>query len=453
MTFKLFKPFASLIACIVVTSLSAQTGNYQNQKIAPALLKQDFVLLRDTLQKTHPGLYVYKNKVAYDKMLDSCLSAIKDSLTLTDFYALTSFAVASIGDGHTNCRLSNQMMNDYYDSVNVFPAMVMFINNRAFIFCCKQNPGLAESEVLSINDHPINEIVSSFFQHIPSDGFIQSRKNWELPENFQFLFNILYGTHNSYKVTCKTKAGEIITTNLQADNIEDIFCKSPFPRPSKYLQLTYEPGNIAVLTIKSFFNDLLARNGENFNKFLDSSFVDIKNKKTQKLLIDLRGNQGGNDQNGELLYSYLTDKPFKYYAYQTTVDGEHTAEKHPDLALQQPEENNFKGKLYILLNGRSFSASAEFSSIVKTNNRGIFIGEECGGGYYGNTSGAEAYVTLPNTKITVRVPLVRYSMAVKKIGYNIWGIKPDYPVYQTISDIVQKKDGQFDYAIHLIGNL
>ena len=53
---------------------------------------------------------------------------------------------------------------------------------------------------------------------------------------------------------------------------------------------------------------------------------------------------------------------------------------HPNLALQQPKSNNYKSKIFVLADGRSFSASAEFSSIVKTNNRGKFIGEECGGG-------------------------------------------------------------------------
>ncbi|HEY2727904.1 MAG TPA: S41 family peptidase, partial [Parafilimonas sp.] len=353
MIHKTLKALAFLTVCIITIFSFAQTGNCQSQKIAPALLRQDFLLLRDTLQKIHPGLYVYKNKTTIDNMFDSCFSAIKDSMTVTDFYALTSFVIASIGDGHTNCRLSNQFLNDYYSSIKVFPAMVMFINNRAFIFCCKQNTELTETELLSINNHSLKEIVRTLFKYIQSDGFIQSHKNWELPENFQLLFNILYGVSNSYNVTYKTKSGEIKNTILQADIIKNVFCTSPFPRPLKYLQLTYQPGNIAVLTIKSFYNDLLQQTGENFSTFLDSAFTDIKNKKAERLLIDIRSNQGGNDENGELLYSYLTSKPFMYYATQATVDGVYTSVKHPELALQQPKENNFKGKVFILVNGRS----------------------------------------------------------------------------------------------------
>ena len=101
------------------------------------------------------------------------------------------------------------------------------------------------------------------------------------------------------------------------------------------------------------------------------------------------------------------------------------------------------------MNGRSFSGVAEFSSIVKSNNRGVFIGEECGGGYYGNTSGDEAMVSLPNTQITVRVPMIKYTMAVKEIGNKNKGILPDYPFYPTISDIIENTDGQMKYALAL----
>ena len=154
--------------------------------------------------------------------------------------------------------------------------------------------------------------------------------------------------------------------------------------------------------------------------------------------------------NGEMLYAYLAQKPFMYYASQETVSEKFPEKDHHNLGIQQPKENNFGGRVYILMNGRSFSGVAEFTSIVKTNNRGKFIGEECGGGYYGNTSGDEAMVGLPNTGITVRVPMIKYTMAVKKLSNDIKGILPDYPFYITITDFVEKKDGQMEYALKIV---
>ena len=446
------KKLLFLLLCIAMSvSAFTQPANDVFKKIPPQLLRQDFAVLKDTLQKIHAGLYRYRSKPEINRIFDSCLASIVDTMSISDFYALASHALAAIEDGHTNCRLPKAVMNDYMNNVKVFPAMVMFMHNKAFVWCCKQHDELAESELLSIDNHSLDEIIQRLFCYICSDAGIQSRKNWEMPESFQLLYNILYGAKDSFDVKYKTMTGDIKTTTVYADFIRNILCAGPFPTPDKYLELNYKPGNVAVLTLKTFFNGFLQRTNENFSRFLDSSFKDIRDKKVEKLVIDVRSNQGGNDVNGEMLYSYLTQKPFMYYASQETVTRKFSEADNPDLKLQQPKENNFKGKVYILINGRSFSGTAEFSSVARSNNRGVFIGEECGGGYYGNTSGNETMVTLPNTQITARIPMVKYTMAVKKAPFKDGGVMPDYPVYPTISDLVGHKDVQMEYALKLAG--
>jgi len=440
-----------IIVLFSTTGSFAQTDNYQSKKIAGSSLKSDFALLRDTLQKLQPSLYRYKSKAYIDNMFDSCYSAIKDSMTITDLYALTSFATAAIQDGHTNCRLPRQTMIDYISNIKVFPAVTMFMNNRAFILCCKQKGELTKTELLTINNHSVNEVIQQLFNYIPSDGSIQSRKNWELIESFPLLYNIVFGGKDSFNITYKTIKGDTKSTTLQADFIKNIICDNPFPRPDKYLSLSYTTNHVAILTIKTFLDDFLQQTGENFSQFLDSSFNDIKNKRIKKLILDIRNNQGGNDGNGTLLYTYFAKKPFKYYASQESTTEKFTVSGHPNLGLKYPKGNNFKGKVYFLTNGRSFSAAAEFASIAKSNNRGLFIGEETGGGYYGNTSGDEANVTLPNSQINCRIPMVKYTMAVKKANHKDRGVIPDYPIYITINDIVYSKDAQLNLAIKLAG--
>jgi hypothetical protein len=50
--------------------------------------------------------------------------------------------------------------------------------------------------------------------------------------------------------------------------------------------------------------------------------------------------------------------------------GKSEVKRATPLKLQEPEKNNFAGKGFVRINGRSFPGVAEFSSIVKTNNRG-----------------------------------------------------------------------------------
>jgi C-terminal processing protease CtpA/Prc len=96
--------------------------------------------------------------------------------------------------------------------------------------------------------------------------------------------------------------------------------------------------------------------------------------------------------------------------------------------VQQPRAPVFTGRLWILIDGGTFSTAAEFCSVARSLKRGTFIGEETGGTYEGNTSGTFAILTLPHTGIRAIVPLVRYRLAVTPPAHPGRGIIPDYAV-------------------------
>lgn len=439
----------------LVSIVSRAQGDLQyNQRIARSLLQQDFQLLRDTLRKSHPGLYRYRAKADMDHILDSCYTSIADSETVIQFYTRVAYIIASIGDGHTNCNLPRPVLREFIDQEKFFPALLIFIHSHAYIYCCNQYPEIRGAELLSINGRPMREVLEQLYNYVQSDGFIRSHKDTELPDEFNFLYHAIFGVSDKFEISYAQPGGAAQTVTLHADAFKDMRCPPPglFARPDKYLGLRYEKGGIAVLTIKTFLDEFLQQTHESFGGFLDSAFADIKKKGVKKLLIDVRRNQGGNDHNGELLYAYLTAQPFQYYLSQETTASKFSEKDHPDLAPQAPKENNYPGKLFVLADGRSFSASAEFSSIVKTNKRGKFIGDMCGGGYYGNTSGDEVHVILPNTHLDIRMPLVKYTMAVQPLGKNVRGIEPDFPLYPTISDIIGNSDGQLERALKIINS-
>jgi len=102
-----------------------------------------------------------------------------------------------------------------------------------------------------------------------------------------------------------------------------------------------------------------------------------------------------------------------------------------------------------LINGRSFSATGESTSVIHYHKKAIFVGEECGAGYYGNTSGMMPMVTLPHTQIRIAIPLVRYTMAVSDYPKDR-GIVPEYQVSPTIEDLLQDRDIVLEFTVDLI---
>lgn len=121
------------------------------------------------------------------------------------------------------------------------------------------------------------------------------------------------------------------------------------------------------------------------------------------------------------------------------TDGKFHDIKHSNLGIQQPSQPHFGGKVIVLMDGGSFSTTCEFLSNLHDKKRGIFVGEEAGGGYYGNTSGPSVPITLPNAKVRVRIPLRTYCLAFTD-GQPNRSILPDYEVTPTIGDLLSKKD-------------
>ena len=79
------------------------------------------------------------------------------------------------------------------------------------------------------------------------------------------------------------------------------------------------------------------------------------------------------------------------------------------MGLMRPQPQAFKGQLYVLINGGSFSNSGIVSSALQHYNRAIFIGEESGG----NKNIIAAYeksIVLPNTRIKVDVPTRQFEI-------------------------------------------
>jgi C-terminal processing protease CtpA/Prc len=122
---------------------------------------------------------------------------------------------------------------------------------------------------------------------------------------------------------------------------------------------------------------------------------------------------------------------------------------HPNVGTMNPETPRFTGKTVILVDGLSFSTTGETTSLFHFHKKATFMGEECGAGYYGNTSGSTANVVLPRTGIQVRVPLVLYTLAVD--GYpRDRGIVPDIPVVPTIEDLLARRDVVMERALRFL---
>ena len=115
----------------------------------------------------------------------------------------------------------------------------------------------------------------------------------------------------------------------------------------------------------------------------------------------------------------------------------------------QPGKHKYEGKVYLLTGGYSFSATTLFAASVKGQENVMIIGEETGGGYYGNNGVFIPEMILPNTDVRVRLPLYRI-VNNKNFPKNGSGVMPDLEVKPTAETIRLNKDPKMEKALELI---
>ncbi|WP_426295193.1 S41 family peptidase [Dyadobacter endophyticus] len=412
-------------------------------------LRDDFQSFRTALSQHHPDMYRYRPEESLNQLLDSCQASISGPMSLIRFNNLIRFAVSALECGHTSGSLPGEIMESYAAAVPMFPLKVWFADGHAFVLCSKDENAPAGSEILSIDGESIENIRRKLMLYLPSDGKIETKKNATLNNDaFLFLYNFIYGVKATYRVSLAAAGGNPREVTLKSAKFENTLCPAyKTGSNAKPLEITYPGDSLALLTIRTFSKQRINDANQDFPAFLETAFQQLQQRKITRLIIDLRGNGGGDDIYGALLYSYLTAEPFRYFlALQSRSKPVMTANDHPGLAVQQPAKIHFQQKVFVLIDGRTFSTAADFCAIARSNGRAIFIGEETGGGYEGNNSGGTVRVTLPYSSIQIAVPTVRYANAVKPAKIHGRGIVPEYAVTATISDMLEGRDPQLQKA-------
>jgi len=154
-----------------------------------------------------------------------------------------------------------------------------------------------------------------------------------------------------------------------------------------------------------------------FKEFLENCFQEIHEKKIANLILDLRGNDGGDPFCAVPLFSYLENESVPYFAEPYG--------KYSSLAEQIPlAENHFTGNLFTLIDGRCFSTNGHFCSLLKYHKIGKFIGTE-GGATYKCNAGKNMEIHLKNTRIMLYFGRSTFAAAVENMDKS-HGILPDY---------------------------
>jgi hypothetical protein len=445
--------------------------------LTPQQLQEDLMILRKTLEEAHPGLYTYVDPAARAAQFDDVQAQLDHAMSDIAFYRLIAPLVADIHDAHTTAWLAPDSVIYRSEGAGFLPFTVRFIENRAFVDAIYfPDAGMTPTmELLAINDVAITEIVAQLLPYVPHDGYSETSKPYLLSRGFPLYYGFVFEPSDVYALSLRDpRTGDVTKAEMPSlSPVELAAWMSELVNPDQNLSVELlEQDSVALLTIRSFGDPGLVA-------FLADAFERLKGMQVQDLIIDLRGNGGGGNLPGGLLYAYLTDEPFRYYDHlgivldrpltylqhtdlsasrmneilQRTVETADGARRYPHWygfdQIQQPEPNAYGGNVYILIDGGCGSSTAEFAAIAHNQRRGVFIGEETGGTYLSNNSGEMPALTLPNSGIRVIIPLFQFVMAVSEPPFGR-GIQPDHAVRPTVDDFLAGIDTELAFALDLI---
>jgi hypothetical protein len=87
-----------------------------------------------------------------------------------------------------------------------------------------------------------------------------------------------------------------------------------------------------------------------------------------------------------------------------------------------------------------------------SNDLATFVGQETGGGYFGNTSGYGRELILPNSKIRIKIPALQFIMNVApKLPFGR-GVIPHYEVIPTIEQYLNQENASLKYILEALEN-
>ena len=120
-------------------------------------------------------------------------------------------------------------------------------------------------------------------------------------------------------------------------------------------------------------------------------------------------------------------------------------------ALKKPKKDNFEGKIYVLINGSSFSAAAVLPSKLKDDNRAFLVGEETGGANDGTVAGRYSTERLPNSRLYLPIGLMLIQPNIE-FTHTKKGVVPHQEVLRTTQQIIDKTDVELDWVMNDIKN-
>ncbi len=444
----------------------------------------DIAILRDAYETLHPGLYRYATPRQVSARFDALARAWARPQTQAEAYLSLSRFLATVRCGHTYANFYNQseaVQVALFDNTRLVPFHFAWLGERMVVTANQSSdqrlhPG---TEILSIDGVAAARILHTLMSFARADGGNDAKRRallevrgYDRYETFDVFYGLLFHPARQLRIRARSLDGR--THAFVADAIDLATRRAAMhaaPRDEAAWTLSFPQPQTALLTMPTW---ALYNSDWNWRAFLDAGFVEMAQRGVVKLLVDVRGNEGGDDCGDEII-ARLIDAPLQrqaderlvryrqtpprldpyldtwddsfrnwgadatpgregFYALRGDTDGDSIAPKGP----------RFRGDVIVLTDAQNSSATFQFADCVQSNRLGRLFGAPTGGNQRGINGGAFFFLRLPASGLEADLPLIgRFARATRPDA----GLTPDFMINLVAADIAAGRDAALEAAL------
>lgn len=448
--------------------------------LSAAQARADIALMRRALETIHPGLYRRTPKTDLDRALAELERSVDAPLSDVDLYARLSPVLAMIRCSHTKADQPETIAAWRRDQASHLPFRFRIIEGRMLVV--SSDPAQAAvprgAEILEINGQPIAQLIATLGASVAIDGFTEPSRAAALADDsdlmgagFDHFYPYVYGFPARFELKLRdddASPARTLTlapisfrawTRLDADGRP---YRSDFADSVSWRMLEHDVG---ILRIDTFVN---YRKPADASALYARALGELRAAGARRLIIDLRGNGGGSNDAALALIDALSVAPYVYQRaaryravrygdlpahisswgdrealfnpplerFTPTADGQFDLRPQfaPDILQERkPAAQAFDGPVTVLIGPANASGATMTVARLHDMGRVRLVGEPAGGSADGPTAGTIFNVKLPESGISVRVPVVFNLMNVRSFDRD-GGVQPDLLVRQTAAD-------------------
>jgi len=410
-------------------------------------LLEDFDRVADILLTRNPLAFADKGEIS--RFIRQQREVLRDGMSELDFYRILTPIVVKVRCGHTGIFLSPAEDTRLRSSQRYLPVLVRITAGCLYVLSPlgseEPPPG---SEISAINGSPSDEIIARIYDNITADGANVTRKTYVASRLFNDLYSLFIDDHPDFRVEYRD-AARGVSSAVELEGISKATLEReaagagfPYGLPEQGPAFSFSTSSTAhaeaaVLKIRMFF---FPAGRSDYEAFIDRCFATLAEKKTRALILDLRGNWGGDPEASSYVFSRLISMPARYFEEGTPLYG-------PLTKPMPPAPNAFTGMLLVLTDGACFSSTGHLCSLLRFHGRGLFVGEETGGSW--TTTDASQDYRLPRTGMRLHSSNAAFRTAVTGLPVGR-GIVPDREATVEIGDILTGRDLAMELAMRMI---